>query len=67
MYEAILDNGNLKYSEKTECPNMTLVNGEYKGKAFVMSYYLDGSSKIRGNFTDEQKKDLLSIWLSGGL
>ena len=67
MYDTILDNGNLKYSEKTECPNMTLIKGEYKGNKFTMSYYLDGSAKIRGNFTDEQKKDLLSIWLSGGL
>lgn len=53
------------YEEITQLPNCTIVKGKYKDKEFSLKHFLDYSYRIKGEFTDEETKEIVSRWLTG--
>lgn len=51
-------------SEKTNLPEMTLVKGIYNNKDFTLSYYLDGTIKLSGDFTEIEKNIIFKEWIN---
>lgn len=48
----------IDYTEKWESPNMGILEGEYKGKTFKMTQWLNGEYKINGEFTEQEQKEI---------
>lgn len=51
-------------SEQTTLPEMTLVKGIYNSRNFTLSYYLDGTIKISGDFTEIEKNNIYKEWIN---
>lgn len=51
----------INYTENWELPNMGILEGEYKGKTFKMTLWLNGEYKINGDFTEVEQKEIYSL------
>ena len=51
------------FKEITQVPEMTFIKGSFNNVKFTLSYYLDGSYKIKGDIKEEDKRAIIDKWL----